>query len=143
KGGRERIALVGDYALRALDAYLRDGRPALAAGAGGPALFLNRRGGRLSARSVRQLVQGYAAQAGLRLAVSPRTLRHSFATHLLNGGADLRVVQELLGHASLATTQIYTHVTQTHARRVYLATHPRAGAPGGRPKEPPHDQDPQ
>ncbi|MGB9724213.1 MAG: site-specific tyrosine recombinase/integron integrase [Chloroflexia bacterium] len=118
KGGRERLALIGRPALRALRTYVRQGRPLLAGRRPTEALFLNRRGGRLSDRSVRTLVSEYARQVGLE-DVTPHTLRHTFATHLLEGGADLRIVQELLGHARLTTTQRYTHVTQTHLREVY------------------------
>ena len=126
KGGKERIVPLGSYAARALDAYLVRQRPALAARAGGPALFLNTRGGRLSRQSAWAVLQGAAERAGLDTHVSPHTLRHSFATHLLEGGADVRVVQELLGHASVTTTQIYTRVTADHLREVYAAAHPRA-----------------
>ncbi|SVB69531.1 uncharacterized protein METZ01_LOCUS222385, partial [marine metagenome] len=92
------------------------------------ALFLNRHGGRLTPRSVQKLVKKYASRAGIEAPVHPHTLRHSFATHLLDGGADLRVVQELLGHSSPTTTEIYTHVTQSSARRTYVASHPRANS---------------
>jgi integrase/recombinase XerD len=126
KGGKERIVPLGSYAARALDAYLVRQRPELAARAGGPALFLNTRGGRLSRQSAWAVLQGAAQRAGLETHVSPHTLRHSFATHLLEGGADVRVVQELLGHASVTTTQIYTRVTADHLREVYAAAHPRA-----------------
>ena len=126
KGGKERIVPVGSYATRALEAYLVRQRPALAARAGGPALFLNSRGGRLSRQSAWAVLQTAAQRASLATHVSPHTLRHSFATHLLEGGADVRVVQELLGHASVTTTQIYTRVTADHLREVYAAAHPRA-----------------
>jgi integrase/recombinase XerD len=126
KGGKERIVPLGSYAARALDAYLVRLRPALAVRAGGPALFLNTRGGRLSRQSAWSVLQGAARRAALETHVSPHTLRHSFATHLLEGGADVRVVQELLGHASVTTTQIYTRVTADHLREVYAAAHPRA-----------------
>ncbi|WP_407317911.1 site-specific tyrosine recombinase XerD [Isoptericola halotolerans] len=131
KGGKERVVPVGSYARDAVDAYLVRGRPALAsAGAGRgrstPALFLNSRGDRLSRQSAWAVLQGAADRAGLTEHVSPHTLRHSFATHLLAGGADVRVVQELLGHASVTTTQIYTMVTPEALREVYAATHPRA-----------------
>ncbi len=116
KGAKERLVLFGEPAMLALERYLAEGRPALAAGAkrgqGCPALFLNRFGGRLTARSVQGLVRKYAVAAGIPADVHPHLLRHSFATHLLDGGADLRIVQELLGHASAATTQIYTHVSR-------------------------------
>ena len=126
KGGKQRAVLIGNVARDALALYLRDVRPRLAGRDSGGALFLNRYGSRLSQRSIQEKVRRYAARVGLRPGVHTHTLRHSFATHLLEGGADLRVVQELLGHASPATTQIYTHVTQSKAREVYLAAHPRA-----------------
>ena len=126
KGSKERVVLIGVPARDALSLYLRDVRPTLATDDSDGALFLNRFGGRLSQRSIQQKVRSYASQAGLGGWVHPHTLRHSYATHMLEGGADLRVVQELLGHASPATTQIYTHVTGAEARRVYEAAHPRA-----------------
>ncbi len=127
KGSKERIVPLGSYARAALDAYLVRARPALAAkGTGKPALFLNARGGRLSRQSAWMIIQTVAEKAGIQADVSPHTLRHSFATHLLDGGADVRVVQELLGHASVTTTQIYTLVTVDHLREVYLTSHPRA-----------------
>jgi tyrosine recombinase XerC len=118
KGNKERMVLVGAPAEAALQTYLKSGRPKLAQG-DCPALFLNRDGGRLSGRSIQQIVRRHALRAGLDVRVYPHLLRHSFATHLLDGGAELRVVQELLGHASASTTQIYTHVTEEQARRVY------------------------
>lgn len=127
KGSKQRVVLIGVPARDALSLYLRDVRPSLVAEDSDGALFLNRFGGRLSQRSIQQKVRSYATQAGLGGWVHPHTLRHSYATHMLEGGADLRVVQELLGHASPATTQIYTHVTGAEARRVYEAAHPRAG----------------
>ncbi|MGI8698990.1 MAG: site-specific tyrosine recombinase XerD [Mycobacteriales bacterium] len=127
KGGRDRVVPVGSYARAALDAYLVRGRPVLAAaGRGSPALFLNARGGPLSRQSAWTVLRATAARAGLGAAISPHTLRHSFATHLLDGGADVRVVQELLGHASLTTTQVYTLVTVDRLREVYASAHPRA-----------------
>jgi site-specific recombinase XerD len=117
KGKKERIGVFGEPAARALELYLRDGRPRLVSGKQ-EALFLNRFGGRLTARSVQSLVRKYATKAGLPIAVHPHLLRHSFATHLLDGGADLRVVQELLGHESPNTTQIYTHVSEAKKRSV-------------------------
>lgn len=126
KGSKERITLMGKPAVNAIDCYLREGRPKLIGQRSTDALFLNRYGRRLSKRSIQQTLSRYATAAGLTKRVFPHMIRHSFATHLLDGGADLRVVQELLGHASLSTTQIYTHVTQTQARKVYLASHPRA-----------------
>jgi integrase/recombinase XerD len=129
KGGKDRLVPVGSYAAAALDAYLVRGRPVFAAsGAGAPALFLNSRGGRLSRQSAWTILQLTAERAGLRAAVGPHTLRHSFATHLLDGGADVRVVQELLGHASVTTTQVYTLVTVDRLREVYATSHPRAHA---------------
>lgn len=130
KGGKQRLVPVGRPAIAALDAYLVRGRPDLArrgrgAGAGG-AIFLNARGGRLSRQSAWQVLQDAAERAGISAAVSPHTLRHSFATHLLDGGADVRVVQELLGHASVTTTQIYTLVTVNALREVWAGAHPRA-----------------
>ncbi len=126
KGNKQRIVPVGRLAMQAIQRYLERGRPLLATSARTQALLLNRYGGRLSTRSIQQTVRLYAVRAGLTHGVHPHTFRHSFATHLLDGGADLRVVQELLGHSSPATTQIYTHVSQAQARKVYLAAHPRA-----------------
>jgi integrase/recombinase XerC len=125
KGAKERIVLMGDPAARALTTYLEQGRPKLNK-RGDPAVFLNQDGGRLTVRSVQSLVQYYAKSVGIDKDVHPHTVRHTFATHLLNGGADLRVVQELLGHASLSSTQIYTHVSKAQAKKVYLAAHPLA-----------------
>jgi integrase/recombinase XerD len=127
KGSKERLVPVGRYARAALDAWLVRGRPGLAArGKGTPALFLNARGGRLSRNSAFNRVRALAVKAGLTRDISPHTLRHSYATHLIDGGADVRVVPELLGHASVATTQIYTLITVDHLREVYRAAHPRA-----------------
>jgi integrase/recombinase XerD len=129
KGGKDRIVPIGSYALEAVDAYLTRARPELAAvGASerAGALFLNARGGRLSRQSAWTVLVKAADRAGVTRDVSPHTLRHSFATHLLEGGADVRVVQELLGHASVTTTQIYTLVTVDNLREVYAAAHPRA-----------------
>lgn len=125
KGSKERVVPLMGTALSALEAYLDRGRGALAGARPSPAVFLNARGGRLSRQSVHAIVEKYGRVVGLS-GLHPHTLRHSFATHLLEGGADLRVVQELLGHANIATTQLYTHVDRTHVRRVYLAAHPRA-----------------
>jgi integrase/recombinase XerD len=129
KGGRQRVVPVGSYARAALDAYLVRGRPVLAAAArrksASPAVFLNARGGRLTRQGAWMILRAAAARAGL-ADVSPHTMRHSFATHMLDGGADVRVVQELLGHASVTTTQVYTLVTVDHLREVYAAAHPRA-----------------
>ena len=127
KGGKERVVPLGSYAAEALSAYLVRGRPALASkGRGTPAIFLNQRGGRLSRQSAWAALRAAAERAGLSGHLSPHTLRHSFATHLLDGGADVRVVQELLGHASVTTTQIYTMVTVQRLREVYAQSHPRA-----------------
>lgn len=127
KGGKQRLVPIGRPAVSALDAYLVRGRPDLARrGRGTPAIFLNARGGRLSRQSAWQVLQDAAGRAGIASAVSPHTLRHSFATHLLDGGADVRVVQELLGHASVTTTQIYTMVTVHTLREVWAGAHPRA-----------------
>ena len=136
KGGKERIVPVGSYAREALEAYLVRARPELAkAGRGEGALLLNQRGRRLSRQSAWGVLRRVAAAAGVRAEVSPHTLRHSFATHLLEGGADLRVVQELLGHASVATTQIYTLVTIDRLREVYQMAHPRAQRGGSPPPQ--------
>jgi site-specific recombinase XerD len=121
KGRKERMVLIGRPARRALKAYLRQGRPRLTAGAEA-ALFLNRDGGRLSARGVQGLVRKYALAAGLDQRIFPHLLRHTFATHMLEGGADLRVLQELLGHSNINSTQIYTHVTEQAKRRAIDAS---------------------
>lgn len=127
KGSKERVVPVGSYAQRALENYLVRVRPSLASlGKGTPAVFLNQRGGRLSRQSAWQIIADAAEKAGLDGHISPHTLRHSFATHLLEGGADVRVVQELLGHSSVATTQIYTLVTVDALREIYATAHPRA-----------------
>ncbi|WP_083956461.1 site-specific tyrosine recombinase XerD [Tersicoccus phoenicis] len=127
KGSKERVVPLGSYAVRSVDAYLVRGRPALAAkGHGDAGLFLNARGGRLSRQSAWSIIKAAAEKAQITREVSPHTLRHSFATHLLEGGADVRVVQELLGHASVTTTQVYTLVTADTLREVYAAAHPRA-----------------
>jgi integrase/recombinase XerD len=131
KGDKERLVPVGDVALDWLGAWIREGRPALVAlhhvepVRGGP-LFLGDRGARLARQQAFAVVKVAARRAGLPERVSPHTLRHSFATHLLEGGADLRIVQELLGHASISTTQLYTHVTGERVREVYSRAHPRA-----------------
>ncbi len=127
KGNKTRIVPIGSFALRAVDDYLIRTRPGLAGrGRGTPALLLNARGGRLSRQSAWTILRQTADRAGLGDTISPHTLRHSFATHLLDGGADVRVVQELLGHASVTTTQIYTLVTVDKLREVYATAHPRA-----------------
>ena len=126
KGGKQRVVPVGSYALAALQAYLVRARPELVSAASGAALFLNARGGRLSRQSAWTVLVKASERAGVSADVSPHTLRHSFATHLLDGGADVRVVQELLGHASVTTTQVYTLVTVDNLREVFAAAHPRA-----------------
>jgi len=127
KGGKSRIVPLGRYARDAVTAYTVRARPSLALrGKGTPALFLNQRGGRLSRQGAWAAIHAAAQRAGLGDRVSPHTLRHSFATHLLDGGADIRVVQELLGHSSVTTTQIYTMVTVQRLREVYAQSHPRA-----------------
>ena len=127
KGSKERIVPVGRYAQAAVAAYLVRVRPTLATlSLGTPALFLNQRGSRLSRQSIWQIISDSAQAAKLGVEVSPHTFRHSFATHLLEGGADVRVVQELLGHASVTTTQIYTLVTVDALREIYASSHPRA-----------------
>jgi integrase/recombinase XerD len=127
KGSKHRVVPAGRYAVRALDAYLVRARPALAAASlrGSPAVFLNARGGRLTRQGAWGILHAAADRAGL-ADVSPHTLRHSFATHMLDGGADIRVVQELLGHASVTTTQVYTLITVDRLREVYASSHPRA-----------------
>ena len=125
KGDRERVVPVGAPALRAVDRWVRDGRAALETPASGQALFLGERGGRLDQRQARTVVQRVATAAGL-VDVHPHALRHSAATHVLDGGADLRCVQELLGHATLSTTEIYTHVSQARLMAAYRQAHPRA-----------------
>jgi integrase/recombinase XerD len=127
KGGKQRMVPVGSYARAALEAYLTRVRPTFAArGPSTPALFLGARGSRLSRQGAWLVIQAAAERAGLTAHVSPHTFRHSFATHLLQGGADVRVVQELLGHASVSTTQLYTLVTADALRDVYTTAHPRA-----------------
>ncbi len=143
KGRKERIGLLGRPAIAALRAYLEDGRAALlarnaaafSAVTAPPELFLNHRGAPLGVRGLRFRLERLRRAAGLPAGVSPHTLRHSFATHLLDGGADLRVVQELLGHESLATTQIYTHVSPARLRAAYRDAHPRARRGGGAPRD--------
>jgi integrase/recombinase XerD len=129
KGGKERVVPVGSYAVKAVEDYLVRARPALAAqgrGVRGGPLFLNVRGGALSRQSAWAILRSAAERAGLTGDVSPHTLRHSFATHLLDGGADLRAIQELLGHASVSTTQIYTRVESARLKSAYAKSHPRA-----------------
>jgi integrase/recombinase XerD len=131
KGGKERDVPIGRYARNAISAYLTRVRPQLASTRSRSALFLNQRGGgRLTRQGCAWILQHHVSAAGITKKVSPHTLRHSFATHLLEGGADVRVVQELLGHSSVATTQVYTLVTREHLREVYFTSHPRARATG-------------
>jgi integrase/recombinase XerC len=130
KGSKERVVLMGEPAAEALRNYFEQGRPKLLTDKRNNAIFLTRYGQRLPARSVQKILEHYTAKAGLKKRVHPHTLRHTFATHMLDGGADLRVVQELLGHEQLSSTQIYTHVTKKQARKVYLAAHPLAKEKG-------------
>jgi integrase/recombinase XerC len=136
KGDRERLVPVGSLALQALKAYLA-ARPVLLApdNQGEPALFLNRRGGRYSQRSVQRMLQGHLPGLTVGRKASPHSLRHAMATHLLEGGADLRSVQEMLGHKSLSTTQKYTHLSVDHLLKVYDRAHPRAASPQGREED--------
>ena len=127
KGAKERMVPLHDTAVSALERYLVHGRPALASPRSGDALFLNRKGHRLTRQGFWLRLQRCATAAGISSRITPHMLRHSFATHLLHGGASLRHVQELLGHASISTTQIYTHLTSEHVRREYERAHPRAG----------------
>ena len=127
KGNRDRVVPIGASAIRAVEAYRLVGRPALVGDRHQPNLFLNYRGGPLTRQGLYKIVQGHAATAGLAGAMTPHTLRHSFATHLLAGGCDLRAVQEMLGHADVATTQIYTHLSGSELHDVYMKSHPRAG----------------
>ncbi len=131
KGARERVVPIGSYAIKAISLYWEDGRNRLIAKAGetnldNKALFINKYGQRLSARSIRNIINKYVDAVSITQKVSPHTIRHSFATHLLDAGADLRSVQELLGHVNMSTTQIYTHVTKEHLKSVYEKAHPRA-----------------
>ncbi|MFC1933142.1 tyrosine recombinase XerC [Chloroflexota bacterium] len=134
KGSKERMVLMGEPAASALINYLEDGRTQLLGNKKTNALLLNRYGGRLTKRSVQMELQEIADRAGIEKRIHPHMLRHTFATHLLDGGADLRVVQELLGHASLSSTQIYTHVSKSQAKKVYLAAHPMAQENNDEPK---------
>ena len=126
KGNKERVTLLGKPAVSAIEIYINKGRPLLMGKRITNAVFLNRFGGRLSTRSVDEIVRKAGTTAGLQQTVTPHLLRHTFATHMLNGGADLRVLQELLGHENLATTQIYASITQRRAREIYFQSHPRS-----------------
>jgi len=126
KGGKERLIPIHSQAVAALKDYMSQGRPRMKASERDEALFLNRRGERLTRQGLWQIIKGYAKAAKLGIEITPHTLRHSFATHMLSGGADLRSVQELLGHANISTTQVYTHLTTEHIRRAYEKSHPRA-----------------
>jgi integrase/recombinase XerD len=136
KGSKERDVPLGRYACDAIAAYLTRSRPQLVTPRSRAALFLNQRGGRLTRQGVAGILTKAVTAAGIDRRVTPHTLRHSFATHLLEGGADVRVVQELLGHASVATTQVYTLVTDEHLREVYFTTHPRARRASARRRDP-------
>ena len=126
KGHKERIIPIAPRAALSVKKYLQEARPHLVHDETELALFLNARGDRLTRQGLWQILKGYAKSAGLDKEITPHTLRHSFATHMLNGGADLRSVQELLGHANISTTQVYTHLTSEHVRRTYEKSHPRA-----------------
>ncbi len=126
KGSKERIVPIGSSALTALGAYCRSGRPVLLGQGVQSRLFLNRRGAPLTRQGLYKIVQGHARRVGLEQQMSPHTLRHTFATHLLSGGCDLRSLQEMLGHADLATTQLYTHLSSDRVKDAYFAAHPRA-----------------
>jgi len=126
KGSKERIIPIHDRAVRSVKEYISEVRPRLLRGKEEQALFLNRRGDRLTRQGFWLILKGYAKSAGIKKTVTPHTLRHSFATHILSGGADLRAVQELLGHANISSTQIYTHLTSEHVRHAYDKAHPRA-----------------
>jgi integrase/recombinase XerD len=126
KGNKERLVPIYRQAAVAVEEYLKEARPKIVRRDEEKALFLNRRGERLTRQGFWQILKGYAKEAGLNKEITPHTLRHSFATHMLNGGADLRSVQELLGHANISTTQVYTHLTTEHVRRTYDKSHPRS-----------------
>jgi len=126
KGSKERMVPIYPQAAKIVDEYIKEVRPLWAHRESEKALFLNQRGERLTRQGLWQILKNYAREAGLDKQVTPHTLRHSFATHMLSGGADLRSVQELLGHANISTTQIYTHLTSEHVRNTYEKAHPRA-----------------
>ena len=126
KGAKERDLLIHENALEALIGYLDEGRPLMVRDKGEKALFVNRRGERLTRQGFWLILKGYAKSANLSKDITPHTLRHSFATHMLRGGMPLRNVQEMLGHANISTTQVYTHLTSDHVREVYERAHPRA-----------------
>ncbi len=132
KGSKERLVPIGRQALTALGSYLRGGRPTLLGDRLCSRLFLNRRGEGLTRQGLYKIVQGHARRAGLAERMSPHTLRHTFATHLLAGGCDLRSLQEMLGHADLATTQVYTHLSADRLKDAYFGAHPRATRRVGR-----------
>lgn len=125
KGARERVAPLGKYSVDALNTYFEMARSRLVRDSGEKAVFVNSRGGRLTDRGVRKIIKKYVNRIGLQNTVSPHTMRHTFATHMLDGGADLRAVQEILGHKNLSTTQVYTHLTRERLKEVYMKSHPR------------------
>jgi len=135
KGSKERVVLMGKPAVNALTSYLNEGRVKLLGEKKSGALFITQKGERLIERRVQKIIEEYAKRAGIGKRVFPHMLRHTFATHLLDGGADLRVVQELLGHSSLSSTQIYTHVTKSQAKKIYLKAHPMAKKEGDEPED--------
>lgn len=126
KGHKERLIPIYQRAVEALSDYIKNARPHILHNNDEKALFLNRRGERLTRQGMWQILKGYAKEVNLEKEITPHTLRHSFATHMLDGGADLRIVQELLGHANISTTQVYTHLTSEHVRKTYEKSHPRA-----------------
>jgi integrase/recombinase XerD len=126
KGNKERLVPIAQRAIIAIEEYVKEARPKIVRNNEEKALFLNRRGDRLTRQGFWQILKGYAKSAGLDKEITPHTLRHSFATYMLSGGADLRLVQELLGHANISTTQVYTHLTSEHVRQTYEKSHPRA-----------------
>ena len=126
KGSKERIVPFGKAAAKAVEVYMRRSRPALVGAGHEPKLFVNFRGGRLTRQGLYKIIARHARSAGLEGKMSPHTLRHTFATHLLSGGCDLRSVQEMLGHSDVSTTQLYTHLSNQHLKEVYFSAHPRA-----------------